>query len=209
VEVERLVAANGIITLANQAIPVGSPLAGQRARIRLDGQVMHVITQDGTRWRTLPCPVPPARRHRLQGVRLAGPEPLPPASPVIQRKVSSRGGIRVARQHVQVGLPHAGRIVTVEPGDTTLRVTDPDELIAAVPRNTAGRSPGSRRTAPGAPHDHPGGGTAVRDRNRRRRLRRRSFPVRCAPVAGGCAARRVRGRSSGFKAAAHRPAGRP
>ena len=153
VEVERLVAANGIITLANQAIPVGSPLAGQRARIRLDGQVMHVITQDGTRWRTLPCPVPPARRHRLQGVRLAGPEPLPPASPVIQRKVSSRGGIRVARQHVQVGLPHAGRIVTIEPGDTTLRVTGPDgELIAAVPRNTAGevtrfKAHGTRRSS--------------------------------------------------------------
>jgi hypothetical protein len=34
----------GIITLGNQVIQVGSPLAGQRARIRLDGQVMHVIT---------------------------------------------------------------------------------------------------------------------------------------------------------------------
>jgi hypothetical protein len=32
-------------------------------------------------------------------VRLAGPQPLPS-----QRKVSSRGGIRVARQHIQVGL---------------------------------------------------------------------------------------------------------
>jgi len=72
-------------------------------------------------------------------VRLAGPEPLPPASPVIQRRVSSRGAIRVARQRVQVGLPHAGRIVTIELGDTTLRVTDPDgELLATVPRNGTG-----------------------------------------------------------------------
>lgn len=139
VEVQRLVNSSGIITLANKAVPVGSPLAGQRARIRLDGQVMHVITQDGTLWRTLPCPVPPGQRHTLQGVRLAGPEPLPPARLVIQRKVSSRGGIRVARQHVQVGLPRAGQVVTVELGDTTLRIIDSNgELITAVPRTSTG-----------------------------------------------------------------------
>ena len=78
-EVQRLVNSSGIITLANQAVAVGSPLAGQRARIRSGGQVMHVITQDGTLWRTLPCPVSPGQRHKLQGVRLAGPQPLPPA----------------------------------------------------------------------------------------------------------------------------------
>jgi transposase InsO family protein len=151
VEVQRLVNASGIITLANQAVAVGSPLAGQRARIRLDGQVMHVITQDGALWRTLPCPVPPAERHKLQGVRLAGPLPLPPASPLIQRKVSSRGAIRVARQRVQVGLPHAGRIVTIELGDTTLRITDPSgELLAVVPRNGEGEV--SRFKARGSKH---------------------------------------------------------
>ena len=152
-EVQRLVAANGIITLGNQAIPVGSPLAGQRARIRLDGQVMHVLTQDGVLWRTLPCPVPPGERHRLQGVRLAGPQPLPPASHVIQRKVSSRGAIRVARQRVQVGLPHAGRIVTIEPGETALRITDSNgELLATVPRTSTGeitrfKAHGTRHTS--------------------------------------------------------------
>jgi len=80
---------NGIggVTLLNRLILVGSPLAGQRARIRLDGQLMHVITQDGLLWRTLPCPIPPSQRHRLQGVRLqgvrlAGPAPSPkPPSP--------------------------------------------------------------------------------------------------------------------------------
>lgn len=72
VEVERPVNAAGIIALGNQAIQVGSPLAGQRARLRLDGQVMHVITQDGILWRTLPCPIPPSQRRQLQGVRLAG-----------------------------------------------------------------------------------------------------------------------------------------
>jgi hypothetical protein len=80
VEVERLVNSAGIITLGNQVIQVGSPLGGQRARVRLHGQVMHVITQDGVLWRSLPCPILPGQRHKLQGVRLAGPQPLPPAS---------------------------------------------------------------------------------------------------------------------------------
>jgi hypothetical protein len=151
VEVQRLVNSSGIITLASQVVSVGSPLAGQRARIRLDGQVMHVITQDGILWRTLPCPVPPAERHKLQGVSLAGPQPLPPAGPVIQRTVSSHGGIQVARQRVQVGLPHAGRIVTVELGDTTLRVTGPSgELLTTVARNSTGEI--SRFKAHGTRH---------------------------------------------------------
>jgi transposase InsO family protein len=136
VEVQRLVNAAGIITLGNQVIQVGSPLAGQRARIRLDGQVMHVITQDGVLWRTLPCPIPPGQRHKLQGVRLAGPEPLPPQAQTIQRKVSSRGGIQVARQRIQVGLRHARQTVTLELGETALRVIDQHgELITTVPRN--------------------------------------------------------------------------
>jgi len=139
VEVQRLVNAAGIVTLGNHVIQVGSPLAGQRARIRLDGQVMHVITQDGVLWRTLPCPIPPGQRHRLQGVRLAGPQPLPAPGLVIQRRVSSRGGIQVARQRIQVGFSHAGQIVTIELGDTTLRIIDGNgELITAVPRDSRG-----------------------------------------------------------------------
>ena len=90
-------------------------------------------------WRTLPCPIPPGQRHKLQGVRLAGPQPLPPASRIIQRKVSSRGGIQVARQRIQVGFSHVGQIVTIEPGDTTLRVIDQHgELLSTVPRKGIG-----------------------------------------------------------------------
>jgi hypothetical protein len=195
VEVQRLVNSSGIITLASQAVPVGSPLAGQLARIRLDGQVMHVITQDGVLWRTLPCPVAPGERHKLQGVRLAGPQPLPPASPVIQRKVSSRGGIQVARQRVQVGLPHAGQVVTVELGDTTLRVIDSNgELLATVPRTSTGEI--SRFKAHGT-HALP---LTQADKVK-------------SPEGGGSAAahlpgapRRLRGRPSGPKGAPHRAA---
>ncbi len=153
VEVQRLVNSAGIITLGSQVIQVGSPLAGQRARIRLDGQVMHVITQDGVLWRSLPCPIPPGQRHRLQGVRLAGPEPLPPQAHAVQRKVSSRGGIQVARQRIQVGFSQAGQTVTIQLGDTALRIIDQDgELITTVPRASTGeisrfKAYGSRQPA--------------------------------------------------------------
>ena len=161
VEVQRLVNAAGIITLGNQAVQVGSPLAGQRARIRLDGQVMHVITQDGILWRTLRCPILPGQRHKLQGVRLGGPEPLPARHLVIQRKVSSRGGIQVARQRIQVGFSHASQTVTIQLGDTTLRVIDQHgELITTVPRTSTGeisrfKAYGSRQPAMASPAGRP------------------------------------------------------
>jgi hypothetical protein len=137
VEVDRLVNGIGGITLLNRLILVGSPLAGQRARIRLDGQLMHVITQDGVLWRTLPCPIPPGQRHRLQGVRLAGPAPLPEAAHTIQRRVSSRGGIQVARQRIQVGMTHAGKVVTVVCENNCFRLVIDGEDVRVVPRTTS------------------------------------------------------------------------
>jgi transposase InsO family protein len=137
VEVDRLVNGIGGVTLLNRLVLVGSPLAGQRARIRLDGQLMHVLTQDGMLWRTLPCPIPPGQRHRLQGVRLAGPDPLPEAAPVVQRRVSSRGGIQVACQRIQVGMTHAGKIVTVVPETNSFRLVIDGDTVATVPRTTS------------------------------------------------------------------------
>ena len=89
-------------------------------------------------WRTLPCPIPPGQRHRLQGVRLAGPAPLPQAAAVVQRRVSSRGGIQVARQRIQVGMTHAGKMVTVVAEDNSFRLVIDGETVGVVPR-TAGR----------------------------------------------------------------------
>jgi len=137
VEVDRLVNGIGGITLLNRLILVGSPLAGQRARIRLDGQLMHVLTQDGVLWRTLPCPIPPGQRHRLQGVRLAGPAPIPEATGTVQRRVSSRGGIQVACQKIQVGMTHAGKIVTVVPETNSFRLVIDGDTVAVVPRTTS------------------------------------------------------------------------
>jgi transposase InsO family protein len=137
VEVDRLVNAIGGITLGGQLILVGSPLAGQRARLRLDGNVMHVITQDGVLWRTLACPIPPGQRHRLQGARLAGPEPLPQADVTVQRRVSCRGGIQVAGLRIQAGITHAGKIVTVTCENASLRLVIDGETVRTVPRTTS------------------------------------------------------------------------
>jgi hypothetical protein len=137
VEVDRLVTAVGGISLGNHYILVGSPLAGQRARIRLDGQLMHVLTQDGLLWRTLPCPIPPGQRHRLQGVRLAGPAALPGATTTVQRRISCRGGIQVARQRIQVGMTHAGKIVTVVTDNNSFRLIIDGETVRTVPRTTS------------------------------------------------------------------------
>jgi hypothetical protein len=137
VEVDRLVNGIGGVTLLNRLILVGSPLAGQRARIRLDGQLMHILTQDGRLWRTLPCPIPPGQRHRLQGARLAGPTPLPQAVATVQRRVSSRGGVQVARQRIHVGMTHAGKIVTVVTENNSFRLVIDGETVATVPRTTS------------------------------------------------------------------------
>ena len=56
----------------------------------------------------------------------------------VQRQVSSRGGIQVVGQRVQVGLPHARTTVTVEVEDTTLSVLNEDEtILKVVPRTTS------------------------------------------------------------------------
>ena len=81
-----------------------------------------------------------------------------PASPsrCCARASSAPGRVRdrflqIARQRVQVGLPHAGTIVTVELGDTTLRVIDTNgELLTTVPRNSTGEI--SRFKAYGSKH---------------------------------------------------------
>src|SRR5260221_6900542 len=112
VEVDRLVNSAGFITLGNRVIQVGSPLAGQRARFRLDGAVMHVLTQDGVLWRTLPCPIPPGQRHRLQGVRLAGPDPLPDPGLAVHRRVSHPRGHPPPPHANTVRFPHTPESAT-------------------------------------------------------------------------------------------------
>jgi transposase InsO family protein len=137
VEIERTVNAAGLAGLAGGQVSVGYQLAGQRVTLRMDGTQMMVITSDGELARTMPCPVPAGDRYRLRGARKAAPPPLPPSGPVtVQRRVSSRGGIMVATQKIQVGLVHAGKIVTVTAEDHAFRLIIDGQAAGVVPRTT-------------------------------------------------------------------------
>lgn len=86
-------------------------------------------------------------RLRNASARPAGPPPAGPApGPLaatscaeVQRLVNAAGIITLGNQAIQVGFPHAGKIVTIQLGDTSLRIIDQHgELITAVPRNGTG-----------------------------------------------------------------------
>jgi hypothetical protein len=91
---------------------------------------------------------PPGQRHRLQGVRLTGPEPLLEAEVTVQRRVSCRGGIQVARQRIQAGMTHAGKIVTVICENNSFRLVIGGETARVVPVSPAGKSTVTRPTRP-------------------------------------------------------------
>ena len=134
--------AAGLAGLAGAQFNVGYQLAGQRVVLRMDGTQMAVITGDGELARTMPCPVPAGDRYRLRGARKAAAAPLPPSGPVtVQRRVSSRGGIMVATQKIQVGLIHAGKIVTVTAGDHSFRLVIDGQAVGVVPRHHRTRDP--------------------------------------------------------------------
>ena len=137
IEVDRTVNATGLISLADQQIGVGSPLAGQRVTLRMEGPMMAVLGHDGTLLRTLACPIPVDRRSRLRGARRARSQPPQPGGPIIvQRRVSSRGGLMVARQKIHAGMIHAGKTATVICENTCFRVVIDGETAAVVPRTT-------------------------------------------------------------------------
>jgi transposase InsO family protein len=137
VEVERTVNACGLAGLAGAQVSVGYQLAGQRVIVRMEGTQMMIITGDGELARTMPCPVPAGDRYRLRGARKAAASlPLPSGPVTVQRRVSSRGGIMVATQKIQVGLIHAGKIVTVTAGDHSFRLAVDGQAVGVVPRTT-------------------------------------------------------------------------
>ncbi len=136
IQVDRTANGVGVVSLVGTAVPIGFQHAGRRVTLRLDGPLLHLIV-DGVLTRTLPAPVPPEQRYRLRDARLAGPLPTPSAGPArAQRKMSSRGGIQVCNQRVQVGMTHARKIVTVEIDQTVFRILDSAGAVLAVVART-------------------------------------------------------------------------
>jgi len=137
IEVDRTVNATGLAGLAGGQVSVGYQLAGQRVTLRMEGPLMAVIGHDGTLLRTMACPIPAPQRYRLRGARRARALPPQPGGPItVQRRVSSRGGIMVARQKIQAGMIHAGKTATVICEDNSFRVVIDGEAAAVVPRTT-------------------------------------------------------------------------
>jgi len=98
---------------------------------------MAVLGHDGSLLRTLACPIPADRRWRLRGVRRARSLPPQPGGPItVQRRVSCRGALMVARQQIHAGMIHAGKIATVVCENTHFRVVIDGETAAVVPRTT-------------------------------------------------------------------------
>lgn len=130
IEVDRLVNATGLVSLAGRQHPIGYHLAGRRATIRLDRGVLHLLDTDRALLRSLPKPLAPAEQARIRDARPAGPPPTPAPEPVrVERRVSSRGALVIAGQRIHVGISHAGRTVTVEEGGATFRIHDRDQLL--------------------------------------------------------------------------------
>jgi len=99
VELDRAVAKKGTITLSGAPHLVGFAWAGRKLTLRMDGHLMHAIT-DNALIGTWPCPVPSGRLARLQGARPIStplpPLPLPDGSLRAQRRVHASGRIVVA-----------------------------------------------------------------------------------------------------------------
>jgi transposase InsO family protein len=136
-EVDRTVNASGNVSLGDHVISAGLPLAGQRVTLRLEGPVAHVLAA-GVLVRTVACPVPPEARPRLRGARPGTarppclPEPL-----AVTRRVSVRGAIMIGGQRIQVGLPHAGKIVQVRVGPDTYQVAVEPGITVTAARTTS------------------------------------------------------------------------
>jgi hypothetical protein len=136
-EVDRTVNATGGVSLGGQQAGAGLPLTGQRVTLRMEGPLMAVLGHDGTLLRTMACPIPPERRYRLRGARRARSLPPQPGGPItVQRRVSCRGALMVARQKIHAGMIHAGKTATVICENNHFKVVIDGETAAVVPRTT-------------------------------------------------------------------------
>ena len=146
VECDRLVNAAGLIGLGGRQVSVGQHHAGQQVTVRLDAQLAHVLL-DGVLVKTIPSPVPASALAHLQGARAASGQLQAPHGPtLVQRRVSSQGGIQVAGQKLRVGKGHD----MTERNASMLRLT-PRPVIVVEPVPSSGcASPWSWSPSPNA-----------------------------------------------------------
>ena len=133
-----MVPASGNVWIGGQQIWLGPALSGRQITFWADAISLHVLL-DGTRIKTLPSRlgVTELARPAANGARPARSLPPQPGGPItVQRRVSSRGGLMVARQKIHAGMIHAGKTATVICENTCFRVVIDGETAAVVPRTT-------------------------------------------------------------------------
>ncbi|WP_432164666.1 IS481 family transposase [Streptomyces sp. bgisy031] len=123
VELDRKVTKDGVVSLGQTPVAVGSELIGKHVTLSFDGAMMYVI-HAGLLVKTLPAAIPHQRRAKLAGARVATtPLPPPPSQPRrAVRRVGADGTFEVARQRIRPGVAHAGKTVTVVIEETCFRV---------------------------------------------------------------------------------------
>jgi len=137
IEIERTVSASGNVSVGNQVISAGSPLAGRRVTLRLDGPVAHVLS-GRTLVRTVACPIPQQARAGLRGARAGTAQPPRLPEPLqVRRRVSVRGAIMIGGQRIQVGLPHAGKTAEVTVEADTFQIAVEPGIVITAPRTTS------------------------------------------------------------------------
>ena len=122
--------------------------------MRIERGVLQLV-DNGVLLRSLPNPLSPAEVARLRDARPAGPPPTPAPEPVrVRRRVSYRGALVVARKRIPVGMVHAGRALSVESADHTLRVYDGDQLLIETARTTTKTIARFKARKPEPPRQH-------------------------------------------------------
>lgn len=113
------------------------------------GTQMTVISHDGELLRTLPCPVSAADRQRLRGARRVRSVPPKPGGPItVQRRVSSRGSLMVARQKIHAGMIHASRTAIVICENNHFEVIVDGKTAAVVPAPPPAKYTATKPTPP-------------------------------------------------------------
>jgi len=136
VECDRLVNAAGLIGLGGRQFSIGQHHAGQHVTVRLDAQLAQVLL-DGVLIKTIPSPLPASGLAHLQGARTSSSPLQAPHGPLlVQRRVSSQGGIQIAGQKLRVGKGHAGATVTVLVYDHHFEILDGQTPLKTIPRHT-------------------------------------------------------------------------
>jgi transposase InsO family protein len=141
VEVDRVVAPGGTVTLGGKFLVAAEILAGRRVGIRIEPATLLFFDLDTRELlRTRPNSLTPDQILRLHGLRPAGPPPRPALEPIrVQRLADRSGTVSVCGQRVGVGRAYAHRTLTVIVSDTTL-VIELDDCDTHIVRRTNTRA---------------------------------------------------------------------